>query len=253
MSMSEAVAAGADAFFDEKYGEQVRVVEVEGYSRELCGGTHCEASGQIGSFVLFSDRSIGSGMRRIEALTGEAADAHIRQRLAALERVTDALGSADPSEAAERVIELQAKVRELERRLKAGARGPRPGELARGAEEIAPGVRLVAASVDVASLDELKALARDVRGALGNGIVALALDVDEPQLFVTVSEDLAARGLSAADLVAAAAPSLGGRGGGRPEMAQAKGTRRAGVSDALAALRSAARAALRQPEGSAPR
>jgi alanyl-tRNA synthetase len=253
MSMSEAVAAGADAFFDEKYGEQVRVVEVDGYSRELCGGTHCDASGQIGSFVLLSDRSIGRGMRRIEALTGEAADAHIRQRLAALERVGEVLGTADPSDVAERVIELQARVRELERRLKAGARGPRPGELARGAEEIAPGIRLVAAAAEVASLDELKALARDVRGALGDGIVALALDADEPQLFVTVSDDLVARGLSAADLVAAATPSLAGRGGGRSEMAQAKGTRRAGVSDALAALRTAAREGLRQPEGSAPR
>jgi alanyl-tRNA synthetase len=253
MSMREAIDAGADAFFDEKYGDKVRVVEVEGYSRELCGGTHCDASGQIGSFVLLSDRSIGSGMRRIEALTGEAADAYIEQRLAALERVTEALGATDASGVAERVLELQAKVRELERRLKAGARGPRPGELARGAEEIAPGVKLVAAAVEADSIDGLKEIARDVRGVLGNGIVALALDAEEPQLFVTVSDDLVDRGVSAEVLVRAASGPIGGRGGGRGSMAQAKGELREGIADALGAIRRAATDAIRQPEGSAPR
>ena len=258
MSMKEAIAAGADAFFDEKYGEEVRVVEVDGYSRELCGGTHCDATGQIGGFVLLSDRSIGAGTRRIEALTGEAADRYVRERLTALERVTEALGATDPAGAAERVTELQARVRELERRLRAGDRGPRPGDLVRAAEVVAPGVRLVSAALALGSLDELKEVARDVRGALGAGIVALALDADEPQLFVTVSEDLSARGLSAAELVAAAAPAIDGRGGGREGMAQAKGTRRAGIADALAAIRRAAGDGLgsvgngRRPEGSTP-
>jgi alanyl-tRNA synthetase len=253
MSMGEAIQAGADAFFDEKYGEQVRVVEVEGYSRELCGGTHCDASGQIGSFVLLSDRSIGSGMRRLEALTGEAADAHIRQRLAALDRVTEALGASEPAGAAERVLELQAKVRELERRLKAGARGPRPGELARAAEEIASGVRLVAAAVEADSMDALKEIARDVRGTLGSGIIALALDAPEPQLFVTVSDDLVERGMMAAELVAAGVVPIDGRGGGRDTMAQAKGALRDGIPAALAAIRDAALQAVRQPEGSSRR
>ena len=236
----------------------MRVVEVDGYSRELCGGTHCDATGQIGSFVLLSDRSIGAGARRIEALTGEAADAYVRERLAALERVTEALGATDPAGAAERVTELQARVRELERRLRAGDRGPRPGDLVRAAEDVAPGVRLVSAALALGSLDELKEVARDVRGALGPGIVALALDADEPQLFVTVSDDLSARGVSAAELVAAAAPAIGGRGGGREGMAQAKGTRREGIAEALAAIRRAAgdgpTAARngRRPEGSTP-
>ena len=247
-SMSEAIAAGADAFFDEKYGEEVRVVEVDGYSRELCGGTHCGATGQIGGFVLLSDRSIGTGMRRIEALTGEAADAHVRQRLAALDRVTEALGASDPAGAAERVVELQARVRELERKLRAGDRGPRPRDLVGAAEEVAPGIRLVSAALAVGSMDALKEVARDVRGGLDSGIVALALDADEPQLFVTVSDDLKARGFSAADLVAAAAPAIGGRGGGREGMAQAKGTRRDGIAAALAAIREAARDGQR-PDG----
>ena len=85
MSMAEAIDAGADAFFDEKYGETVRTIRVEGYSHELCGGTHCRATGQIGGFIITGERSIGSGMRRIEAVTGEAAEALTEERFRLLE------------------------------------------------------------------------------------------------------------------------------------------------------------------------
>jgi alanyl-tRNA synthetase len=90
--MAAAIAAGADAFFDEKYGEQVRTVRVEGYSLELCGGTHCSASGQIGGFVITADRSIGAGTRRVEAVTGDGADALLRERTDLLERIADTVG-----------------------------------------------------------------------------------------------------------------------------------------------------------------
>jgi len=105
--------------------------------------------------------------------------------------------------------------------------------------------------VSVETMDQLKEVARDVRGGLDSGIVALALDADEPQLFVTVSDDLKARGFSAAELVAAAAPAIGGRGGGREGMAQAKGTRREGIAAALTAIRQAARDGQR-PNGQRP-
>ncbi|MDO8484502.1 MAG: alanine--tRNA ligase-related protein, partial [Candidatus Limnocylindrales bacterium] len=239
MSMAEAIEGGADAFFDEKYGETVRTIRVEGYSFELCGGTHCRASGQIGGFLITGERSIGSGMRRIEAVTGAAADALVRERFRALERAAEAVGAQSLDAVAARIVALQDELRETRRRLKAGGRAalPKPGELAAAAEEVAPGVRLVAAALPYESMDALKAAARDLSAVLGSGVVALALDADEPQLFVAVSEDLVARGVSAGELVAAAMPALGGRGGGRPAMAQGRGTRREGLAQALADLR----------------
>jgi alanyl-tRNA synthetase len=238
MTMAEAIDAGADAFFDEKYGERVRTVRVEGYSHELCGGTHCRATGQIGGFVITAERSIGSGMRRIEALTGDGADAVTMERVALLERAAEAAGARSLEALPDRVSELQARVRELERRLKAAAGGGRlrPAELVKAAEAV-DGTRLVAYAADFDSMEDLKAYARDVRDALGSGVIAIALDADEPQLFVTVSEDLVARGVAAGDLVRAAVPAIEGKGGGRPEMAQGRGTHRKGLEDALSAIR----------------
>ncbi|HUR16376.1 MAG TPA: alanine--tRNA ligase, partial [Candidatus Limnocylindrales bacterium] len=240
MSMSEAIDAGADAFFDEKYGEQVRVVFVDGFSRELCGGTHCSASGQIGSFVITGERSIGSGMRRIEALTGDAADSHLANRLALLDRVVEQVGARDAESLPDRVRELQDRTKELERRVKAGgsAGQARPTDLARGAESL-DGARFVAYSAPFESMKELQSFARSLRAELGDGVIALALESDEPQIFVTVSDDLVARGVSAGALVSQGAPVMEGRGGGRPEMAQARGSRRDRLPSALEKIREA--------------
>jgi alanyl-tRNA synthetase len=239
MSMTEAIEGGADAFFDEKYGETVRTIRVQDYSFELCGGTHCRATGQIGGFLITGERSIGSGMRRIEAVTGAAADALVRDRFEALDGAAASLGAQSVDAIGDRIGALQDDLRETKRRLKSGAGSglPKPGELAAGAVEVAPGIRLVAAALPFASMDALKAAARDVSGVLGTGVVALALDADEPQLFVTVSDDLVARGISAGDLITLAMPALEGRGGGRPAMAQGRGVRREGLNDALAAIR----------------
>jgi alanyl-tRNA synthetase len=239
MSMAEASKRGADAFFDEKYGETVRTIRVADYSFELCGGTHCRATGQIGGFLITGERSIGSQMRRIEAVTGAAADALVSDRFRALEQAAEAVGAQSMDALPARIAALQEDLRETRRRLKAGGSAgiPKPGELAAGAAEVAPGVRLIAAALPFESMDALKAFGRDVSAVLGSGVVALALDGDEPLLFVTVSEDLVARGISAGDLVTAAMPALDGRGGGRPAMAQGRGTRREGLGQALADLR----------------
>jgi alanyl-tRNA synthetase len=241
MSMADAQAAGADAFFDEKYGDQVRTIRVAGYSHELCGGTHCRASGEVGNFVITGERSIGSGMRRIEAVTGAAADRLMDERFGALERAAVVAGARNPEALEERIATLQDELREAKRRLRSGAaeHRPRPGELAAGADEVAPGVRFVGWSGELESIDALKGFARDVRGALPSGVIAVGLDDDEPQLFVTVSDDLVARGIAAGPLVQQAVIAIEGRGGGRPQMAQGRGTRREGLGEAIAAVRTA--------------
>ncbi len=244
MPMAEAIEHGADAFFDEKYGETVRTIRVQDYSFELCGGTHCRASGQIGSFVITGERSIGSGMRRIEALTGDGADAHLRERALLLDAAAERLGAQGPEAVLDRIAALESELKEAKRRLREGGSNvPKPGELAARAEEVAPGVRLVVASGAWESIDAMKAAAKEVRAILASGVIALALDAEEPQLFVSVSDDLTARGIAAGDLVRAAMAPLEGRGGGRPEMAQGKGSRRDGIADALATVRSGVAAA----------
>jgi alanyl-tRNA synthetase len=241
MSMQEAVDAGADAFFDEKYGETVRTIRVEGYSHELCGGTHCRATGQIGGFAITGERSIGSGMRRIEALTGAGADAWLRGRSEALAAAAEAAGAQSVEALPDRIQALQDELRETRRKLRAGGGGaalPRAGELASRAETLDGDVRLVAFAGPYESIDTLKGAAKDLRSVLGSGVIALGLDADEPQLFVTVSDDLVGRGISAGDLVREAMAAIDGRGGGRPQMAQGKGARRDGLHAALDAVRS---------------
>jgi alanyl-tRNA synthetase len=243
MTMAEAIEGGADAFFDEKYGETVRTIRVEDYSFELCGGTHCRATGQIGNFVITGERSIGSGMRRIEALTGAGADAWFRTRTDLLDRTAETLGAQTAEAAPDRAAALNDELRETRRRLRAGggAAVPRPGDLVSRAEEVAPGVSLVAFAGPFESIDAMKGVAKDLRGILPSGVIALGLEADEPQVFVSVSDDLVARGIAAGDLVRSAVSAIDGRGGGRPEMAQGKGTRRDGLNDALGAVRAALR------------
>ena len=236
-SMAEAVAAGADAFFDEKYGERVRTVRVLDYSLELCGGTHCSASGQIGNFVITAERSIGAGTRRIEAVTGDGADELLRQRLTLLDRVTESVGATSPEAALDRIAALQDELRETRRRLRAGGSSlPKAADLVARAEEVAPGVRLVAHSAAFESPEQWKGFVKEIRAALGSGVIALAFDAEAPQIFVTVSQDLVARGVSAGELVKVAMKLMEGRGGGRPEMAQGMGTKRESIGAALAAI-----------------
>jgi len=138
-------------------------------------------------------------------------------------------------------LKLQDELRETRRRLKAGGGAglPKPGELAARAEEVGPGVKLVSFAGPFESIDALKGVAKDVRGTFPDGVIALGLEGDEPQIFVTVSDDLVARGVSAGNLVKEAVAAIDGRGGGRPEMAQGKGTKADGLGQAMEAIRTA--------------
>ena len=234
LPMAKAIEGGADAFFDEKYGETVRTVRVQDYSFELCGGTHCRATGQIGAFVITGERSIGSNTRRIDAVTGDGADALLRERLTTLERAVEAAGAQSIDVLPDRIAALQDDLRETRRRLRSGESAlPRPAELVASAREIAPGIRLVAYAGPFESIEAMKGVAKDVRSALGSGVIALGLDADEPHVFVTVSDDLVERGVAAGELVRTAVEPIDGKGGGRPAMAQGRGSRREGLSQAL--------------------
>jgi alanyl-tRNA synthetase len=233
MSMSEAQAAGADAFFDEKYGENVRTVRVEGYSHELCGGTHCRATGQIGGFIITGERSIGSGMRRIEAVTGEAAEALTEERFALLEAAVAAAGVQTSEQLVSRIeaLRLEKKTRP------ATGLVPTAKAAVKTAELLQKGA-LVSMMGGFNSMDEARAWAKEVRGSLKSGVIAAGLDDPEkPQLFVTVSDDLIEQGLDAGELVRDAVSEAGGKGGGKAGMAQGKVPEPSGLQTALERLR----------------
>jgi alanyl-tRNA synthetase len=221
----------------------VRTVRVEDYSFELCGGTHCRATGQIGSFVISGERSIGSGVRRIEALTGAGADSHLRVRVDLLDRAVEAAGAVSAEALPERLGALQGELRDARRKLRegGGASGvPKPGDLREKVESF-DGVSIVTLAAPFESPEAMKGYAKDLRSALGANVVALALDSDEPQVFVTADETAVAKGVSAGDLVKLAVGAIDGKGGGRPEMAQGRGRKRDGVGPALEAIRTSVR------------
>ena len=244
MSPGEAVARGALALFGEKYGDEVRVVTMGGDegapgSVELCGGTHVGRAGDIGFFKIVGESAVAAGVRRIEALTGEAAAAHVRAEERVLNEVATEL-KAPPMEAAERVRALVGERRRLERELADARRALATGGPAAGPEarEIA-GVRYVGRRVDGASSRDLKAMVDDLKRS-GEGVYAVvAVTGGKASLVVGVTESLAAT-FNAVDLVRSGAAALGGKGGGgRPDMAQAGGPDGDGADAALSAVEEA--------------
>ena len=244
MSPDEAVARGALALFGEKYDDEVRVVTVGGDegapgSVELCGGTHVGRAGDIGFFKVVGESAVAAGIRRIEALTGEAAAAHVRAEERVLNEVATEL-RAPPMEAAERVRALVGERKRLERELADARRELATGGPAAGPEvrEIA-GVRYVGRRVDGASSRDLKAMVDDLKRS-GEGVYAVvAVTGGKASLVVGVTESLAAT-FNAVDLVRSGAAALGGKGGGgRPDMAQAGGPDGGKADAALSAVEEA--------------
>jgi alanyl-tRNA synthetase len=239
MERAEAEALGAMALFGEKYGDWVRVIEVEDVSRELCGGTHVANSAEVGIFAIAGEGSSAANVRRIEALTGPAAIDWFRTRSAELDEAGAILRSRDAvagaRRAAERVAELERRLAELERR----EAGEEADQLAAGAAEI-DGVKVVAARSSVGDQESLLRLAERVRGKLGDAAVVLGGASDgKVALVAMVSDSAVARGVSAAEVVRDAAKLVGGGGGGRANVAQAGGRDAARLDEAIAAARAA--------------
>ncbi len=244
----EVTAAGAVAFFGDRYPERVRTLRIGGedadaFSYEVCGGTHLDRTGQIGHFRIVSESGLGAGVRRIEALTGRGAEAWLDERLGLLDRVAGAL-SAPPADAPRRVEALLQEVDDARRAASATQRASSRQEaeaLLDQAQEV-NGVRVVAAAANAPSVDELRAMGDWLRDKLGSGVVALGAVIDgRPLLVAMVTKDLVAKGYRAGDIVKAAAAPMGGGGGGRPDVAQAGGRDAAKLPDGIAAAVEAVR------------
>ena len=242
MSQDQARAAGAMALFGEKYGDRVRVVSVGDWARELCGGTHVERSGKLGVVTLLGEASIGAGVRRVEALVGVDAYAHLAREHVLLAGVTEVL-KVRPDEAPERVEALVTRLRDAEKelqRLQAEKVLQAAPQLAQQAADLA-GTRFVGAHVGEVGGDDVRSLVLDVRARLGDRAAVVALTAvakGRPLVVVATNEAARTAGVSAGALVKTAAGVLGGGGGGKPDLAQGGGQDPAKVTEALEAVRS---------------
>ncbi|MGH3789005.1 MAG: alanine--tRNA ligase [Pseudonocardiaceae bacterium] len=244
MSMQDARRAGAIAMFGEKYGDAVRVVTIGDYSKELCGGTHVPNSADVGLIKLLSEASIGAGVRRVEALVGLDAFRFLAREHVLVNQLAEQF-KARPEELPDRIgavtERLRAAERELER-LRAAAVLSSAGTLAQGAEQVGTTALVAAETIEGVSGADLRALATEVRGRLGErpGVVALfSVDhsTNKVSFVVTTTPAARQRGLAAGALVPVFGPAVGGRGGGKPDLAQGGGTEPEGIPAAVAALR----------------
>ena len=228
-SQEEARQLGALALFGEKYGDQVRVVEVGDYSRELCGGTHVARSGQLGLIKVLGESSIGSGVRRIEALVGMDAFRFLARESTLVSQLSEQFKT-PREQLPERISAVVTRLRDAERelqRLRAARLLESAGEIAASAEDIS-GLALVAHRVpDGTEPDDIRRLALDVRGRVPRGrpavVAVIGVPADKPVVVIAVNEAGRGFGLSAGSLVGTAARALGGNGGGKPDVAQGGG------------------------------
>jgi alanyl-tRNA synthetase len=240
LPIEQARLTGAVTMAGEDYGDRVRIVTF-GPSKEFCGGTHAETSGELGMFIIVSESSIGSGIRRIESVVSKAAEAYVERQTAIVATLSESLSS-KPDELQARVARLQAEVREAQRNadeMRARMAGGEAAALVEKRETVA-GKALVAAVVQGADADALRRLGGAVREKLRSGIVALAgVQNGTVALLVTVSDELAKDGVHAGNLLKAAAALVDGKGGGQATQAQGGGRNPAGAQAALDAIRAA--------------
>ena len=238
MKFDEAIRAGALAFFGDKYGDEVRVIGMGGFSTELCGGTHVRRTGDIGFFKIVSETGIAAGIRRVEAVTADGALAYVQEREAKLAEAAAALKTS-PQDIGQKIGQIVDNVRDLEKelaRLKSKLAASRGDDLAGQALEVR-GVKVVAAAIDGADAKALREAVDKLKDRLKSAAVVLATtDGGKVSLIAGVTSDLTVT-IKAGELVNYVAQQVGGKGGGRPDMAQAGGTSPERLPQALASVR----------------
>jgi alanyl-tRNA synthetase len=236
MKHDEAIKAGALAFFGDKYGDEVRVLDI-GSSRELCGGTHVRRTGDIGFFKVIAEGGVAAGVRRIEATTGEGALAYVQGQEARLNEAAAAL-KAPPQEVAQKIAQVMDNVRNLEKelaRFKSKLAASRGDELADQAADV-KGMKVLAAALDGADAKALRETLDKLKDRLKSAAIVLAaVEGGKVTLIAGVTADLTSK-IKAGELVNFVAQQVGGKGGGRPDMAQAGGTSPDKLPEALASV-----------------
>ena len=225
MDLNDAVKTGAMALFGEKYGDRVRVVQVDDFSKELCGGTHVNRTGDIGVFKITGESSISAGVRRLEAVTGAGAYEQYRDAIGRIQKLSSILHVAEP-ELVESVEKLTADRRSLEKeieRLKGKLAQSNVGEIAAQAR-VVKGIKVIAAHVDNVDRAQLRSMVDTLRNKLQSGVVVLgSTENGRVTLISAVTKDLAGKKIHAGKLIGVLAEAVGGKGGGRPDLAEAGG------------------------------
>jgi alanyl-tRNA synthetase len=243
MSQAQAKEMGAMALFGEKYGDQVRVVSVGDWARELCGGTHVKRSGQLGVVKLLSESSIGAGVRRVEALVGVDAYKFLAREHILLNSLTSIIKGARVEELPERISDLLIKIRDIEKELgavRSNAAFAQVDSIAKSAVEINGVTTIVALLADGISGDDLRRIALELRAKAACSVVALiSVNDSKPILVVAASDAARAQGVKAGALVKIGSAVLGGGGGGKDDFAQGGGTDISKANEALMAITSA--------------
>ncbi|SHJ95199.1 alanine--tRNA ligase [Propionispora hippei] len=243
MPQEEAKRLGATALFGEKYGDIVRVVLVDDFSKELCGGVHVSNTGEIGVFKIVAEAGIGSGVRRIEAVTGFGALEYIKERENTLQQAAHALKTR-PEELLNRIDSLQGGIKELEQELAAIktklAKGDVEELLSR--VETIQGIKVAVGVVAANDMDALRSIADMVRDRLVSGVVGIgAVNHDKVNFVVMATKDVVAKGVHAGNIVKEAAKVAGGGGGGRPDMAQAGAKQADKIGESLETMKNVIR------------
>jgi alanyl-tRNA synthetase len=236
-SYKEAVARGATALFGEKYGDEVRMVQVGNppFSTELCGGTHVHSTGEIGLLYIVSEESVGSGLRRIEAMTGRAAERLVEERLSALDSLATQLQTVPESVEAKVTSMADELDRERKRALNMERESARKaaGLLLSEAREVS-GIRVISTKVAATSADAMREMGDRLKEELKSGVIVLGAVCDgKPNVLVMVTPDLVAKGFNAGQVAKEVAKVVGGGGGGRAELGQGSGKDASKLEEAL--------------------